>query len=867
MIELGAPDIILRNEKRMLQEAVDALIDASHSTTSRRPEAAKTKSLSDMLRGKQGRFRQNLLGKRVDYSGRSVIVVGPELRLEQCGIPKEMALEMFKPFVLRQMIVQGLAPNVKSAKNILESRPPEVFDILESITKNHPVLLNRAPTLHKLSIQAFYPVLVEGSAIRLHPCVCSGFNADFDGDQMAIHVPISDSAVEEARNLMMPQDNLRKPSSGDPVAIPSTKEMALGNYYLTSIDSQIAPRESAFATTEEAILAYHSKNIKLRQEISVDMNGVIVKTSVGRLLFNEVLPIELRFVNEAVKRSVVVSLFNKAFTLLDKTRIAQMIDDLKNLGFWAGTISGISVSITDCELYVGRDEAIAEVDAKVAEINSNFEMGLITLEEKKRLSQGLWLDATESIADKTWSLYSIGNPIRLMVDAQVGRISREQVKQLSGIRGLVVDPTGRIVDLPIKSNYRIGFSTFEYVSATRGERKGLSDTAIRTADAGYLTRRLVDVSHDALIRLEDCKTTDGITISRTGSRGKAFALRVFGRVVAQDVKIENKVLIKAGEIIDDTKKALLEKEKVSEVVVRSTLMCKAKYGLCATCYGWNLSTMTMAVVGDPMGVIAAQSIGEPGTQMTLHGKRGALTAGSIDVTQGLPRVEELFEARTPKVVSPLAEISGNVEVTETDEGYKIRVRNTTVKPVEEREYIIPLTSQLNVSEGELVAAGTQLAGGSLDIKDVLEVRGLRGAQEYLIEEIQLVYESQGVGIHDKHFETIVRKMSDKVRVLTQGDTTILPGDILDRAGFEEENARVLAAGGEPATAQVVILGITRSALKTASWLSAASFIETTSQLAEAAVEGKIDRLLGLKENVIIGRLIPTSPERAFYANN
>lgn len=666
---------------------------------------------------------------------------------------------------------------------------------------------------------------------------------------------------------MMPQDNLRKPSSGDPVAIPSTKEMALGNYYLTSIDSQIAPRESAFATTEEAIFAYHSKNIKLRQEISVDMNGVIVKTSVGRLLFNEVLPIELRFVNEAVKRSVVVSLFNKAFTLLDKTRIAQMIDDLKNLGFWAGTISGISVSITDCELYVGRDEAIAEVDAKVAEINSNFEMGLITLEEKKRLSQSLWLDATESIADKTWSLYSIGNPIRLMVDAQVGRISREQVKQLSGIRGLVVDPTGRIVDLPIKSNYRIGFSTFEYVSATRGERKGLSDTAIRTADAGYLTRRLVDVSHDALIRMEDCKTTDGITISRSGSRGKAFALRVFGRVLAQDVKLENKVLIKAGEVIDDTKKALLEKEKVSEVVVRSTLMCKAKYGLCATCYGWNLSTMSMAVVGDPMGVIAAQSIGEPGTQMTLHGKRGALTAGSIDVTQGLPRVEELFEARTPKVVSPLAEISGNVEITETDEGYKIRVRNTTVKPVEEREYIIPLTSQLNVSEGELVAAGTQLAGGSLDIKDVLEVRGLRGAQEYLIEEIQLVYESQGVGIHDKHFETIVRKMSDKVRVLTQGDTTILPGDILDRAGFEEENSRVLAAGGEPATAQVVILGITRSALKTASWLSAASFIETTSQLAEAAVEGKIDRLLGLKENVIIGRLIPTSPERAFYANN
>ena len=867
LIELGAPDIILRNEKRMLQEAVDALIDTTHATSSRRPEASKTKSLSDMLRGKQGRFRQNLLGKRVDYSGRSVIVVGPELKLDQCGVPKEMALEMFKPFVLRQMIVQGLAPNVKSAKNILESRPPEVFDILESITKNHPVLLNRAPTLHKLSIQAFYPVLVEGSAIRLHPCVCTGFNADFDGDQMAIHVPISEPAIEEARNLMMPPDNLRKPASGDPLAIPSTKEIALGNYYLTSIDTQILPYDSVFTTTQEAILAYHTDHIKMRQEISVNMNGLIVKTTVGRLLFNEALPLELRFVNEAVKRSVVVNLFNRAFRLYDKTRIAQMVDDLKNLGFWAGTVSGISVSITDCELYVGRDEAIAEVDAKVAETNSNFEMGLITLEEKKRLSQGLWLDATETIADKTWDLYSIDNPIRLMINAQVGRISREQVKQLSGIRGLVVDPTGRIVDLPIKNNYRIGFSTFEYVAATRGERKALSDTAIRTADAGYLTRRLVDVSHDALIRMEDCKTKEGLIISRADRRGKAFVSRVFGRVVASDIIANGKILIKAGQVIDEDNRLLLDSEKVSEVCVRSTLLCKAKYGLCATCYGWDLSTMKMSVIGDPVGVSAAQSIGEPGTQMTLHGKRGALTVGSVDVTQGLPRVEELFEARTPKMVSPLAEISGNVEISETDEGYKVRVRNTTVKPIEEREYIIPLTSELNVKDGDLVAAGTQLAGGSLDIKDVLEVRSLRGAQEYLIEEIQLVYESQGVAIHDKHFEVIIRKMSDKVRVLTQGDTNILPGDVLDRAIFEEENAKVLAAGGEPSTAQVVVLGITRSALKTASWLSAASFIETTSQLAEAAVEGKIDNLMGLKENVIIGRLIPTSPERAFYANN
>lgn len=861
LIELGAPDIILRNEKRMLQEAVDALIDAQHST-SRRPEAARTKSLSDMLRGKQGRFRQNLLGKRVDYSGRSVIVVGPELRLEQCGVPKEMALEMFKPFVLRQMIVQGLAPNVKSAKNILESRPPEVFDILESITKNHPVLLNRAPTLHKLSIQAFYPVLVEGSAIRLHPCVCAGFNADFDGDQMAIHVPISEQAIEEARALMMPQDNLRKPASGDPIAIPSTKEMALGNYYLTSLDTRIAPHASVFASQEEGILAYQMGKIKLRQEIIVDMSGVVTKTTVGRLMFNEVLPEELRFVNEAVKRSVVVGLFNRAFSLLPKERIAQMIDDLKNLGFWAGTISGISVSITDCEIYEGREAEIGEANSKVAEINSNYEMGLITVEEKKRLSQGVWLETTETLADKTWGLFSIGNPIRLMVDAQIGKVSREQVKQLSGMRGLVVDPMGRIVDLPIKSNYRLGFSTFEYVAASRGERKGLSDTAIRTADAGYLTRRLVDVSHDAIVRRDDCGTDEGLTISRTGRRGKSFLARIFGRTLAQDIVVKGKVLCSAGEIIDETKRSLLETENVQEVVVRSPLVCRAKYGICAVCYGWDLSTMKTAVVGDPMGVVAAQSIGEPGTQMTLHGKSKNFSAGGIDVTQGLPRVEELFEARTPKMVSPLAEISGQVEVSETEEGYKVRIRNTSVKPIEEREYIIPLTSELNLADGDLIASGTQLASGSLDIKDVLEIRGLRGAQEYLIEEIQLVYESQGVAIHDKHFETIVRKMSDKVRVLAQGDTSLLPGDILERALFENENSKTLAAGGEPATAQVIILGITRAALKTSSWLSAASFIETTSQLAEAAVEGKIDRLSGLKENVIIGRLIPTSPDRA-----
>lgn len=855
LMDLGAPEIILRNEKRMLQEAVDSLIDSTQYA-SHRPDQARSRSLSDMLRGKQGRFRQNLLGKRVDYSGRSVIVVGPELKLNQCGLPKEMALEMFKPFVLRQMIVQGLAPNVKSAKNILESRPPEVFDILEDITREHPVLLNRAPTLHKLSVQAFYPVLVEGSAIRIHPCVCSGFNADFDGDQMAVHVPIGRESIEEVKKLMMAENNLRKPSDGVPASIPSTKEMALGNYYLTSIDSRLTMPTSVYGSEQEAILAYHTGNISLRQPIKLMYQNSVINTSVGRVLFNEKLPEELRFVNEAVKRSVVVSLFDRAFKTLSNERIVNMIDDLKDLGFWAGTVSGLSVSITDCEIYEGKDGVITESNQKVAEINANFAMGLITPEEKRRLSQGVWLETTDVLAEKTWNLFADYNPIKMMTDAQVGKVSREQVKQISAMRGLVVDPTGRIVDLPVKSNYRQGFSTFEYVSAARGERKGLSDTAVRTADAGYLTRRLVDVAHDAIIRLEDCGSQSGLTISREGRRAKAFASRIFGRIE-----------MATGKIIDDVRLKEIEAEKLSEIIVRSTLTCNARYGLCAKCYGWGLGSMSIAQIGDPVGVTAAQSIGEPGTQMTLHGKRGAISAGGVDVTQGLPRIEELFEARTPKVISPLAEISGKVEVSETDDGYLVRIRNTAVKPIDEREYVIALTSELKVSDGDLVVAGTQLSNGSLDIKDVLEVRGLRGAQEYLIEEIQMVYESQGVTIHDKHMEAIVRKMSDRVRIITQGDTTLLPGDIVDRSHFEMENARVLAAGGEPATAQVVILGITRAALKTGSWLSSASFQQTTSQLADAALEGAVDPLLGLKENVIIGRLIPTSLERATVNQN
>ena len=866
LMDLGAPEIILRNEKRMLQEAVDSLIDSSQRTTrsTRVPAQAHNKSLSDILRGKQGRFRQNLLGKRVDYSGRSVIVVGPELKINQCGLPKEMALEMFKPFVLRQMIVQGLAPNVKSAKNLLESRPPEVFDILEEITKNHPVLLNRAPTLHKLSIQAFFPTLIEGSAIKIHPCICAGFNADFDGDQMAVHVPLSQEAIEECQVLMTPNVNLRKPADGAPISIPSTKEIALGNYYLTSIDPRLALREDPFSSVNEVLLAYQTQKIKLRQKIKFLHGPEIIETTAGRVIFNQALPENLRFINESISRSSITKLFTTAFKLNDTAAIVQMIDSIKDLGFWAGTISGLSVSITDCIISPEKDAIIKQANHRVEEIDNNFATGLITTEEKKRLIQEAWLETTENIADVTWKLFDQTNTIKQIIDAGAGKASKDQVRQLSGMRGLVVDPMGRIVDLPLKSNYRQGFSTFEYVSSARGERKGLSDTAIRTADAGYLTRRLVDVAHDAIIRTLDCGTASGVVISRSGRRSKAFPNRIFGRIAAADIHIPDKktLICASGDLIDEAVVHQVEAADVAQVTVRSPLTCSAKYGLCAACYGWNLGTMDMVTFGDPVGVIAAQSIGEPGTQMTLHGKRGGLSVGSIDVTQGLPRVEELFEARTPKLISPLSEISGKAEVVETENGYKVRIKNTSAKPVEEREYVIPLTSELKVADGDLIEIGAQLASGSLDIKEVLEIKGLRGAQEYLVEEIQLVYESQGISIHDKHFEAIIRKMSDRVRVLASGDTTLLPGDIIDRATFEGENSQVIAAGGEPATAQVVVLGITRAALKTASWLSAASFIETTSQLADAASEGKIDPLLGLKENVIIGRLIPTSEDRA-----
>ena len=863
LMDLGAPEIILRNEKRMLQEAVDSLIDISRRPTRRfRRRTQPLRSLSDMLRGKQGRFRQNLLGKRVDYSGRSVIVVGPDLKLNQCGLPKEMALEMFKPFVLRELILSGIAPNVKSAKFSLEHRPPEVFDILEKITRDHPVLLNRAPTLHKLGIQAFYPILIEGNAIRIHPCVCAGYNADFDGDQMAVHIPLGKKACEEAKRLLSPENNLLKPADGAPITIPN-KEMALGCYFITSIDSRLKIYPTIFTDEQEAILVYQKRKVQLRQRIKVRLDEKITETTVGRLLFNEILPLSLRFINADVRQKTIKALITRALQVCDQEETVKLIDDLKYLGFWGATISGISVGVWDCQLIPGKEKITAVANEKVAQVEKNFIRGLITEQERKRLTQDIWMETTEEIADLTWENFSPQNSVRLIINSGGTRASRDQVKQLAAMRGLVVDPLGKIVELPTKSNFREGLSIFEYVTSTRGSRKGLTDSAIKTADAGYLTRRLVDVAHDMIVRAEDCQTKEGLEISRSSRRSKVFLSRILGRILAKEVvdPKTKKILLKKNELITEENIGLLEKKKIEKVIVRSPLTCELRHGICANCFGWDFSTKKQVEIGTPVGVIAAQSIGEPGTQLTMRVKHfGGIVVS--DVTQGLPRVEELFEARIPKALSPLAEISGKVKVVETEEGYKIRIRTVGIKPAEEREYLVPAVSTLRVKDNQLIETGAQLASGALDIKEILEIRGLRAAQEYLVEEIQQVYESQGIPINDKHFEVIVRKMSDKVKIETTGDTALLPGELVDKVRFEQENARVLAEGGEPASAQIVILGITRASLYTESWLSAASFQETTNILMNAASAGKEDKLLGLKENVIIGRLIPVTPERA-----
>ncbi len=862
LISLGAPEIILRNEKRMLQEAVDALID-TNQRSSRRVVGHVLRSLSDMLRGKQGRFRQNLLGKRVDYSGRSVIVVGPKLKLDQVGLPKEMALEMFKPFVLREVISRGLASNVKGAKNVLESRVPEVWDILEQIIQGHPILINRAPTLHRLGIQAFFPVLVDGNAIQIHPCICAGFNADFDGDQMAIHVPLSAKAQQEAKTLMMAKENIFSPASGQPLTIPN-REMALGCYFLTLIPEEKQdqkPELMTFLSEEDALTAFHAKAIDLRKLIKVRIGKELVETSVGRILFNQLLPEPMRFINAPVRGVGIRDIVLKAMEVYSKDEVAELIDRIKSLGFWGATIAGVSIGIFDAKILPEKKEYLSRAEEEISKIEANFSKGLITQEEKSQLSQMVWIKTTEELATATWDHLGTYNPIRMLVEAGA-RGSRDQAKQLSAMRGLSTDPTGKIVDLPTKANYREGLSVFEYFTSCRGARKGVADKALKTADAGYLTRRLVDVAHDVIVRMEDCGTQNGLEVTlppenMSSAMSKFLGRRSLEKVIDPKTK---KVLIPAGTYLTETEISEMLKAGVEKAIVRSPLNCESKIGICSSCYGLDMTTRKPVHLGVPVGVVAAQSIGEPGTQLTMRTFHTGGIVG-LDITSGLPRVEELFEARSPKMVSPISEISGKVSILDDDQGLRVRVR-TTQKPHEEREYVIPASATLLVEEGDLIGAGTPLSSGHLDIKEILRVKGLREAQRYIVNEVRAVYESQGVPINERHFEVIVRKMSDKVRIESQGNTNLLPGEVVDKLRFEDENTRVLAEGGDPATAEIVILGITRASLQTESFLSAASFIETTTVLSDAAAAGKVDYLIGLKENVIIGRLIPTSPERA-----
>ncbi|MEK7616752.1 MAG: DNA-directed RNA polymerase subunit beta' [Patescibacteria group bacterium] len=862
LINLGAPEIILRNEKRMLQEAVDSLIDASSRSRRGGPQITHVlRSLSDMLRGKQGRFRQNLLGKRVDYSGRSVIVVGPRLKLDQVGLPKEMALEMFKPFALREIIARGLAANVKGAKNVLDGRSSEVWDILEEIVTGHPILINRAPTLHRLGIQAFYPVLVDGNAIQIHPCICAGFNADFDGDQMAIHVPLSQKAQDEGKTLMMARENIFGPANAQPITVPN-REMALGCYYLTQIpDLEESTNLREFVSTDDAIRSYYLGKLKLQQKILVRVGKEMIETSVGRILFNQVLPENMRFLNVSIKGLTIRDIILLATQSMTKEDVTELIDNIKKLGFWAATSSGISIGIFDAKVVPNKQEYLDEAEKEIQKIEINLEKGLITPQEKSQLSQMFWIKTTEDLANATWEYLGVENPIRMMVEAGA-RGSRDQAKQLSAMRGLSTDPTGKIVELPTKSNYRQGLSVFEYFTSARGARKGVADKALKTADAGYLTRRLVDVAHDVIIRMDDCGTNTGLEFNIEKCSFTQAREKLLGRMVLQKIldPQSRKILVRSGVLLSEELIQTILKAEVKFVYARSPLTCEARFGICSFCYGFDLTTREIVKIGTPVGVVAAQAIGEPGTQLTMRTFHTGGIVG-LDITQGLPRVEELFEVRTPKIVAPISEIAGNVSVVDSEGGLKVRVR-TTQKPYEEREYVIPVTATLLVEEGQLIEAGKVLSTGHVDVKETLRVQGLRVAQRYIVDEVRSVYESQGVPINEKHFEVIVRKISDKVRIESQGDTNLLPGEVVDKLRFEEENKRVLAEGGDPATAEVIILGITRASLQTESFLSAASFQETTTVLSDAAIQGKVDRLAGLKENVIIGRLIPTSPERA-----
>ena len=890
LLELGAPDIIVRNEKRMLQEAVDALIDnGRRGRPVTGPGNRALKSLSDMLKGKSGRFRQNLLGKRVDYSGRSVIVVGPELKIYQCGLPKEMAIELFKPFVMKELVCNGTAHNIKSAKKMVEKLQPEVWDVLEDVIKEHPVMLNRAPTLHRLGIQAFEPILVEGKAIKLHPLVCTAFNADFDGDQMAVHLPLSVEAQAECRFLLLSPNNLLKPSDGGPVAVPS-QDMVLGIYYLTQERPGILGEGKVFKSVNEAILCYENGGIKLQSKIIVRVTKTLadgtevtgnVESTLGRFIFNEILPQDLGFVDRTIPGNEVKlevdfhvgkkglkQILEKVINTHGATKTAEVLDDIKAMGYRYSTRAAMTVSISDMTVPPEKPELIENAQKTVDKITRNFKRGLITEEERYKEVVDTWQETDQILTKKLLGGLDKYNNIFMMADSGA-RGSDKQIKQLAGMRGLMADTTGHTIELPIKSNFREGLDVLEYFMSAHGARKGLSDTALRTADSGYLTRRLVDVSQDLIVREVDCcegKATPGMVVEAFMD-GKeeieSLKERITGRFVCEDIcDAEGKIIVKANHMITPRRAALVVSKGVDKdgnpltaVKIRTVLTCRSHIGVCAKCYGANMATGEAVQVGEAVGIIAAQSIGEPGTQLTMRTFHTGGVAGG-DITQGLPRVEELFEARKPKGLAIISEFAGYAQMNDTKKKREIIVTNNETG--ESKTYLIPYGSRINakVVDGAWLEAGDPLTEGSVNPHDILRIKGVRAVQDYMLREVQRVYRLQGVEINDKHIEMIVRQMLKKIRIEENGDSNFLPGSMVDILDYDDVNEALIAEGKAPAEGKQVMLGITKASLATNSFLSAASFQETTKVLTEAAIKGKVDNLIGLKENVIIGKLIP-----------
>ncbi|MBO5142663.1 MAG: DNA-directed RNA polymerase subunit beta' [Clostridia bacterium] len=877
LLELGAPDIIVRNEKRMLQEAVDSLIDnGRRGRPVTGPGNRALKSLSDMLKGKQGRFRQNLLGKRVDYSGRSVIVVGPELKIYQCGLPKEMAVELFKPFVMKELVARGLAHNIKNAKRMVERLRPEVWDVLEYVIKDHPVMLNRAPTLHRLGIQAFEPVLVEGRAIKLHPLVCTAFNADFDGDQMAVHLPLSPEAQAEARYLMLSANNLLKPQDGKPVTQPS-QDMIIGAYYMTIIEDGAKGEGMIFKDVDEALMAYANKDISIHAKIKIRMEREvdgekkykIIETTIGRVLFNQVIPQDLGYVdrtnpetmfdlevNFVVMKKNIGDIISRTIAVHDLAVTAELLDNIKALGYKYSTLAAITVSVADVIVPDTKPGLLAEAEKKVDEITKQYKRGLLSENERYNSVIKVWTETTDKITDDMVKNFGEMNPIYMMATSGA-RGNMKQIRQLAGMRGLMADTSGKTIEIPIRSCFREGMDVLEYFVSAHGARKGLVDTALRTADSGYLTRRLVDVSQDIIVREEDCGTTEGVYITEIKdgtSLVESLKDRLSGRYTAEDVKdpTTGEIIVERNTFMTDELAAKVVNAGITKVKIRTLLTCKAERGICAKCYGNDLAGRKEVSIGEAVGIIAAQSIGEPGTQLTMRTfHMGGLAGG--DITQGLPRVEELFEARKPKGLAIISDIAGKVTISDTKKKREVIV---TSDDGDVKTYLIPFGSRLTVREGDVLEAGDEITEGSIYPQDIMRIKGAEGVERYIVSEVQKVYRSQGVDIDDRHIEAIVRQMLRKVRVENAGDTTMLPGTLVDYNKFNSENEKVEAEGLRPAEGKRLLLGITKASLATDSFLSAASFQETTRVLTEAAIKGKIDPLVGLKENVIIGKLIP-----------